>query len=147
MDHTDIPTSAGSIVTFQSPGLGRWVAVLAPDGWDPRTKTFTWASWCRGSYDFVNSQAEGPVQVPANELIRKGLQVIRIGPAASTPRARAMSRHGAVALMDGQVFTYCPSGIDRDNRFTDGIWVHPAGDVRAAGDVERHGLELVPGMP
>lgn len=142
MGGNKLPHQPGSLVEFKLGYLER-PAVLAPATWDPRTRAFKGPHWCWPEHELENVGPYLDVMVPVG-VLRKGGSVIHMAPSpiAGKPR-RALRRPGAVATLDGEVYAYCPSYRNGDD---EGAWVNP---VRGIGprEIERHGIEIVPGQP
>lgn len=138
----EFPVSAGSLIRYLDATIGA-TAVLAPSSWNSHTRTFSDLKWCT-FYEFGESNVE---LLEWDRMPKTGLTVLHVAESPSGGKVRkALSRPGAVALSAGLPYTFCPYRIDYfSGEFVGGAWVNPH-DVRLSRDVERGGIELVPGM-
>lgn len=142
MRPSELPVSAGSLIRYLDATIGA-TAVLAPSEWKSHNRTFSQLKWCT-FYDFGEPEVEvlEPVRMP-----KRGLTILHVAEPPSGGKARkALGRPGAVALLDEMPYTFCPYRLDSSSgEFEGGAWVNPNG-IRRSRDVERSGIELVPGM-
>ncbi|MFB0833744.1 hypothetical protein ACX8Z9_08165 [Arthrobacter halodurans] len=141
MEAIELPETAGSIVEERgTPAIGvGFMATLVPTKWDPRTRSFNGLVWCKPA----GIDETGVWPVSPKKL--RGGKVLHVGPAPKPTGKRPLRRLGTVALLDGIVYTYCPMWL-LNGTPEHAMWLYAAKGV-AANDVERHGTELVPGMP
>lgn len=143
MEASLLPESAGSIVEERADaGVGTW-ATLAPTTWDPRTHTFSGLVWCMPG--FRDTSFEEREVWPASAKKLRGGRIIHVGPAPKPTGKRPFHRLGTVALLEDNVYTLCPMWV-RNGQPEYETWLNPATGV-ATEDVERHGTELVAGLP
>lgn len=141
MGRIEAPKSVGSLVEFL-PAPILLMVVLAPAMWDARTRSFSDPRWCGVFYEHGAPYVE---VFDEAEVSRKGVSVARVAPPPAAGRGRgALRRPGAVAMLGGAVYAYCPSC--RNGKDEGGEWVNP---VLGFGprDIEHRGTELVPGQP
>ncbi|MFB0833745.1 hypothetical protein ACX8Z9_08170 [Arthrobacter halodurans] len=140
----DLPSTAGSIIEEWGGDHSGRAATLVPTSWDPRTHTFGGLVWCtpQPTWDLESYEV---LTVPTNALLRRGTIAFTAGPPRPSG-TRPLRRPGTIALLDGTVYTYCAWHLEsaHPEHF---VWLNPAAGILTEGDIERHGAELVAGMP
>ncbi|MHA7284636.1 hypothetical protein [Arthrobacter sp. TMS2-4] len=139
-----LPRTAGSAVEYDLNALDDgFCATLAPTTWDPRTHTFSDLVWCAPGFTGTSFEVGEIWPVPAKRL-RHG-RTIHVGSPPKPTRKKPLRRIGTIALLDNTVYTYCPMWL-RNGCIEHAAWLNPAAGI-ALEDIERHGTELVAGLP
>jgi hypothetical protein len=143
MGRIELPTTIGSLVKYLPAPIGQ-VLVLARAGWDPRAQSFARPRWCGVSHDIERGVPRLEVFGDAR-VSREGACVVWVAPPPAPGRSRrALRRPGAVALLDGAVYAYCPNRLN--GKDGGGCWLNPVLGIGPRA-IEHHGVELVPGQP